>query len=111
EPLNQDCDGDGTSGTVPGTAQPADRDDDANDDGWLGDTLDCEISGVLALNRSLSGTGTRVGLVPFAEVAVAADVVVDVGTQPLVGVDDDADRDGQSIPGIETVTRSKFAAG
>lgn len=65
-PTGADCSGDGGVG-------PA---DDLNNDGSVGDVLDCEIAGVTAFNDSLATTnGHRVGLVAFANAAAAADVV------------------------------------
>jgi hypothetical protein len=64
-----DCSGNGALGT----------EDDVNNDRLQpndvgGDVLDCEISGVLALNRSLPSAGVQVGLVGLAGSAAAADV-------------------------------------
>lgn len=65
-PSNNDCDGDGT----PGTAG-----DNPNGDTSLGDTLDCEISGVIALNSSLvrSPGDLRVSAERFSTTADTAD--------------------------------------
>lgn len=61
-----DCSGNGLAGGP---------EDDLNGDGSIGDVLDCEISGVTALNRSLaSTTGLQTGLVAFANQAAAADL-------------------------------------
>jgi len=66
-PAGSDCDGDGA-------VTPA---DDLNGDGSTGDTLDCEISAVRALDGQLAATaggGLQVGLLAFANLAVAADL-------------------------------------
>lgn len=63
QPTGQDCNGDGN----------ADVFDDYNGDGVWGTTLDCEISGIVALNASLAGRGgVHVPLVGFATSARAA---------------------------------------
>lgn len=60
-----DCSGNGAVGA----------EDDLNGDGSIGDVLDCEIAGVVALNSSLSASpGVQVGLVAFADQAAAATV-------------------------------------
>lgn len=95
-PTSQDCDGDGTG----------DADDDFNGDSSVGDTLDCEISGVLALNDSLSGlTGVDGGVVPFGNLATVADVDPTTGQQDFTApLDVDVDTNG--IPDLEEVLRS-----
>jgi hypothetical protein len=59
-----DCSGNGAAGP----------EDNLNGDNSVGDVLDCEISGVLALNRSLPSAGVQVGLVGLAGSAAAADM-------------------------------------
>ena len=59
-----DCSGNGLDGP----------EDDFNGDALIGDILDCEISGVLALNKSLPASGVQVGLVGLAGEAAAADL-------------------------------------
>src|SRR5262245_7521002 len=66
-PTGNDCNGDGKP-----------TEDDFNADGQAGDTLDCEISAVVALNGSLravpgSSQHIRVGLIPFGSSAAVAD--------------------------------------
>lgn len=90
-----DCDGSGDS-----------TGDDFNNDGLAGSTLDCEISGVLALNDSLSAlTGVDGGVVPFGSSAAIADVDPATGQQnfttPL-----DVDNNANGIPDLEEVLRS-----
>lgn len=68
-PSGMDCDGDGT----------ADAADNFNADGSWGDVLDCEISGVLAVNaqlRALPGSAdtVRIGITAFGSTAQAADM-------------------------------------
>lgn len=63
QPTAQDCNGDGASDVL----------DDFNGDGATGTTLDCEISGIVALNASLAGrAGVHVALVGFAGSARSA---------------------------------------
>lgn len=81
-----DCNGDGST----------DAADDFNSDGQDGETLDCEIAGVIALNTSLAAiTGSvdsiRVGLVPFGSRAAVADVGGQPGQQDFVAPTDDED--------------------
>ena len=78
-----------------------DQGDDFNRDGTWGDTLDCEIAGVIALNTSLAAVPDSeerisVGLVPFGSSAAVADVSDDAGTQVFTTPstdEDDNDRD------------------
>ena len=59
--------------------------DDLNGDGRVGDTLDCEIAGVVALDTSLAATSRlQVGLVGFANEAAAADLDPGAGTATFV---------------------------
>lgn len=71
---NSDCSGNGAPGP----------EDDFNADEKVGDVLDCEIAGVLALNSSLPATGTQVGLVGLADSAAAADVDPTAGSAAFV---------------------------
>ena len=101
--VDADCDGFG-SFAVP------DLGDDMNGDREPGETLDGEISGVLALNASLAEVpDVRVGVVAFASGALAADVdparpnsgrIRQVFTTPL------ADRDFNGVVDVEEVLRS-----
>lgn len=63
-----DCNGNGAVGD----------EDDRNRDGTVGDVLDCEIAAVMALNADLrkyqSTADVKVGVVPFADTAVAANM-------------------------------------
>lgn len=96
-PTSQDCDGDATGG---------DADDDFNGDGSVGDTLDCEISGVLALNDSLSAlTGVDGGVVPFGSFATVADVDPATGQQDFTAPLD-VDNNTNGTPDLEEVLRS-----
>ncbi len=94
--LNQDCNGDSV----------VDNDDDLNGDGQVGNTLDCEIAGVLALNNSFTGlVGVDVSFVPFGSYASVADVGPDPGVQAsTTPVEQDAD--GDSVVDLETVATS-----
>lgn len=95
-PAGQDCSGDSV----------VDGDDDFNGDGTIGDTLDCEISGVLALNRSLGDLPDfDGGVIPFGTSAAVADVSPDAGAQPFTSPLD-TDSDGDLVPDLEEVVRS-----
>lgn len=91
-----DCNGNGLSG---------DAGDDYNQDGINGDILDCEISGVIALNDSLIGTNTDASIVGFGSDAFVADIQPDLGfqifTQPL-----ESDRDSDGVIDINEVVTS-----
>src|SRR5688500_11661782 len=64
-PSGLDCNGDGAVNAA----------DDLNSDGANGDVLDCEVSGVIALNGSLVGSaGVDAGLIEFASSADPLDV-------------------------------------
>lgn len=70
---NQDCNGDGNS----------DAADDVNGDGDIGDTLDCEIAGVLALNDAVATIeNLEVALVSFSGAATTADFAGSAFTSP-----------------------------
>ena len=72
-PEGADCTIDGVDGT------------NLNGDANAGDVLDCEIAGVVALDRSLAGTtGVQVGLVGFANQAAAADLDPGAGAATFV---------------------------
>jgi len=94
-PAGSDCSGNGALGA----------EDDLNGDGRVGDVLDCEISGVSALDSSLAATtGVQVGMVGFSNEAAAADLNPDPnGTATFVppGFTDPGQR-----PRVETVARS-----
>ena len=97
EVQGQDCDGDDTAGNTS---------DDFNRDGSVGDTLDCEISGVLALNTSLAGlSGVKAGLVVFGSSAARADVDPARGDQPFTSPLH-IDKNTNGMPDLEEVTRS-----
>lgn len=91
--VGSDCSGNGAVGA----------EDDFNSDGRIGDVLDCEISGVLALNRSLPATGVQVGIVGLAEIAAAADVDSGGGSAVFVAP---GFTGGDPQPRIESVARS-----
>ncbi|NNF64066.1 MAG: hypothetical protein HKN07_07380 [Acidimicrobiia bacterium] len=79
-----DCDGSGTVDLL----------DDFNGDGVLGELLDCEIAGLIALNQSLasipgSNSSISVALVPFGHSARAADVGEVLGFQSFVRPQED----------------------
>lgn len=75
EPRGLDCDGNGA----------LDANDDLNGDGRTGDILDCEISGVKALDASLAPSdGIRTGLEAFSSGAVVADLDPSAGVTPFV---------------------------
>jgi lysophospholipase L1-like esterase len=83
-PDRQDCNGDGTSNSF----------DDFNSADGIGDTLDCEISGVIALNASIRNrTNVRVALVPFGSSASAANLNGTPGGAEEVFVRPSDDRD------------------
>ncbi|MBS2937405.1 hypothetical protein KDN32_06595 [Nocardioides sp. J2M5] len=88
-----DCSGNGAVGA----------EDDLNGDGSVGDVLDCEVAGVLALNRSLATTtGVQAGVVAFANQAAAADLDP-VGSATFLAP---AFTGGDAAPRVETVVRS-----
>jgi hypothetical protein len=95
-PFGQDCNGDGVVSPL----------DNFNGDARVGDVLDCEIAGVLALNESLSAAVmVDGGLVALGQYGLAADVDPAPGhqyfTAPLT-----ADHDGNLVPDLEQVARS-----
>ncbi len=91
--VGSDCSGNGASGP----------EDDFNGDGRVGDVLDCEIAGVIALNNSVAATpGVQVGLVALAARAAAADLDP-VGSASFVAP---ATTGGDGRPRIESVARS-----
>lgn len=91
-----DCNGDGV----------VDAGDNFNPgvDSSFGTVLDCEIAGILALNRSLAGAPVEVSLVVFGSSAAAADVGPADGEQ--VFTTPTADADGNGIADIEEVLAS-----
>ena len=93
-PKGLDCNGSGGN----------DAADDINGDGASGDTLDCEIAGVVALNNSIAGSGAAAGLVSFGSSAATADVSPAPGDQLAVRVAEDGNNNGQRD--IEEATRS-----
>ena len=93
-----DCNGNGVAGEAG---------DNFNGDPRNGDILDCEISGVIALNQSLSTANAEGSIVPFGSNSVNADVQPTTGQQfftgPLL-----ADLNSNSIPDLAEVGRSTF---
>lgn len=85
-PKGMDCNADGVS----------DSRDDINGKDSVGTTLDCEVNGVLALNRTLIDSGDTVaGVVSFANDAANIDVNPSVaGTQLFAAPGIDVDRNG-----------------
>lgn len=98
-PTGQDCNGDGVVSAA----------DDLNGDSYVGSTLDCEVAGVLAVNRSLAGGNSVAGIVVFGDTAVVADVGPADGLQAFTGLTTDADQNGRTD--IEDVARSLQAGG
>lgn len=100
-PTDMDCDGDG------GVAA---ADDDFNQDGSVGDTLDCEISGIIALNaalRAVPGSALKisVGIVGFGDDAAVADMELGDADTAFVAPGDT--RDGRDvIPRVNAVAGS-----
>lgn len=94
-PNEQDCNGDGENSVS----------DDSNNDNQIGDTLDCEISGVLALNNSIqSGTVISAGVIAFGSRASVADVSPAAGIQNATLVT--ADLNTNATHDLEEVVRS-----
>jgi hypothetical protein len=90
-----DCNGDGETTSA----------DDLNGDGGMGDVLDCEISGALALARSSSGPGIDVGLGAFSSgPSAVADVHPGPGDQPFTSPT--ADANGNGVKDVEEVALS-----
>lgn len=92
-----DCDGDGQAGQAS---------DDFNNDGNIGDILDCEIGAVTSLNASLRGmpnanSKIKVGLVPFGSYSALGDVSPDAGEQTWVAPGDTGSG-ADLIPHVET---------
>lgn len=86
-----DCNGDGA----------ANAGDDLNADGSAGTVLDCELSGVLALNASLAGSGVGSGLVAFASTAGTADMSAAAGQQDFTAPGAEVDTVARSVKGGE----------
>ncbi len=95
-PSGQDCDGNGVAGDVG---------DNLNGDTTVGDTLDCEISGLIALNNSLANIALDVGFTPFGSGAAIADVDPTAGQQNFTSPVK-ADKNSNGWPDIEEVARS-----
>lgn len=89
--LNQDC-----GGTT--------EDDDINNDGQVGNTLDCQISGAIALVDSLSNAVIQVAVVAFGSSADTADVDPTIGDQTFTTPT--ADNNSNGTPDLEEVLRS-----
>jgi hypothetical protein len=92
-PAGADCSSNGALGP----------EDDFNADGSVGDVLDCEIAGVVALNNSLATTSAvQAGVVAFANQAAAADLDP-VGSATFLPP---GYTGGDPRPRVETVARS-----
>ena len=92
-PAGADCSNNGALGP----------EDDFNADGGVGDVLDCEIAGVVALNNSLAATSAvQAGIVAFANKAAAADLDP-VGSATFLPP---GYTGGDPRPRLETVARS-----
>ena len=92
-PTGSDCSGD----------HQLTADDDLNGDGSIGDVLDCEIAGVVALNSTLAAKPrVQAGLVAFANEAAAADLDPNGSATFLPP----GYTGGDARPRIETVARS-----
>ena len=92
-PTGSDCSGD----------HQLTADDDLNGDGSIGDVLDCEIAGVIALNSTLAAKPrVQAGLVAFANEAAAADLDPNGSATFLPP----GYTGGDARPRIETVARS-----
>ncbi|MEM7345005.1 MAG: Ig-like domain-containing protein, partial [Chloroflexota bacterium] len=97
-----DCNGNGVTGEIG---------DNYNDDFYIGSILDCEISGIQALNSSLFGvSGLDVGMVVFGSTAILADVMPASGYQ-IFTTPPDIDQDGNTINDLEEVGRSLGISG
>lgn len=85
-PRNQDCNGDGMINAG----------DNFDASAAVGTTLDCEISGVLALNQSLAATnGLEASLIAFDSVGIITDLdPVTAGVQPFTTPTADGDNNG-----------------
>ena len=95
-----DCNGDGT----------VNAGDDYNGDGNNGDTLDCEIAGVIALNASIAGAATNgAGVIAFGDAADQGDVSPAGGQQDFAAPG--ADASGNGRPDVEDVARSITRSG
>ncbi|QIG45584.1 VWA domain-containing protein [Nocardioides anomalus] len=93
-PDRSDCSGDGA----------VDAADDLNGDGAVGDVLDCEIAGVVSLNRSLvGGSSVQAGVVGFANQAAAADLDPGADAPAFTPV---GFTGGDARPRVESVARS-----
>lgn len=91
-PQKMDCNGDGVGNT---TADNFDK------DSINGTVLDCEISGVLALNQSLIGIGgIKVGLISFQATAQQEDV------DPAVAGVQSFTAPGASFSGVNNIQRA-----
>lgn len=84
-----DCNGDGTTNAA----------DDLNADGAVGTVLDCELSGVVALNASLSGSSVGSGLVAFADTAGTADMSAAPGPQDFTPAGGEVETVARSVKG------------
>ena len=97
-PSGLDCDGNGTAGEA---------NDNFNGDSVVGDTLDCEISGVTALNSSLGSTpGVSAGLGAFSSGTAAIADVDPSATDALFTSPPDADLNSNANADINEVATS-----
>lgn len=103
-PADMDCNGDGV-------LDAGDNFDAQTGPGLIGTTLDCELSGVSALNDSLASvTGISAGLISFQRSALVRDVVPKtVGRQAFTTPD--ADVDGNGLRDIRQAGRRLSPAG
>ncbi|HWI50777.1 MAG TPA: PKD domain-containing protein, partial [Symbiobacteriaceae bacterium] len=87
-PAGRDCNGDGVVNGL----------DNINGDGSTGDTLDCEVAGVIALNASLAGSpGAEAGLILLGSSSAIADVSPAAGQQDFISpLSVDANGNGQA---------------
>lgn len=103
-PTGQDCNGDGR----------ADALDNFNNAGATGDTLDCEISGVIALNASIrNASRVQVALIPFGSSASAANLggagVEKVFIPPAEDVDNDRSGTADVVQAAGSMTQGQIA--
>lgn len=99
---NQDCDGSGSVTTA----------DNLNGDSNVGDILDCEIAGVLALNTAVKAvSGATAGVIALGGSTTPASALADMspaaGDQPFTLAN--AHQNTTSRPDVELVLRSMIA--
>lgn len=103
-PTGQDCNGDGKNDAL----------DNTNSAGATGDTLDCEISGVISLNASIRNrANVEVALIPFGSSAAAANLDGGGGDKVFVApaADFDNDRSGTAdvVQAAGSMTQGQIA--